>query len=241
MSAGQQDDGRPSTLDRGLVTRIAVAAVVLAAAAGGLIALERMSHAPAPQTEEPPPRSEAVVPAVVAQVAVAQSSEAGSASRTDVSNVPDATEANEGPVPKSNSMLAAAATDPGPQLPAPPTDAGIKPVTGPVTKAEPAPVPPDPAPPATLAQHKPADPPAPVAQKAPPAPPKPKPTKGPHLQAGMFLQATNAEELRRKLEAQGLPVYVESRVHVGPFKDRKEAEQAREKLKALGIATVLIP
>ncbi len=67
-----------------------------------------------------------------------------------------------------------------------------------------------------------------------------KPARGPHLQAGMFLQATNAQALKANLEAQGFPVYIESRVHIGPFRNRKEAERAREKLREMGVATVLI-
>lgn len=64
--------------------------------------------------------------------------------------------------------------------------------------------------------------------------------KGHYLQAGMFLQSTNAEELKRKLQEEGLPVYIESRVQLGPFKDRKEAEKARERLKAMGVKAVVI-
>ncbi|MGH8665561.1 MAG: SPOR domain-containing protein [Burkholderiales bacterium] len=72
--------------------------------------------------------------------------------------------------------------------------------------------------------------------------PKPtnKPVRGPRLQAGVFLQATNAQTFKANLEAQGFPVYIESRVHIGPFRDRKEAERAREKLRELGVTTVLI-
>lgn len=65
--------------------------------------------------------------------------------------------------------------------------------------------------------------------------------KGPHLQAGIFAQAANAEEFRRKLNAAGYPAYVESRVHVGPYPNRKEAERVREKLKAEGTTTVYVP
>jgi DedD protein len=71
-------------------------------------------------------------------------------------------------------------------------------------------------------------------------PPGGKPPRGPHLQAGVFLQPANAQAFKSKLEAQGLPVYVESRVHVGPFRDRKEAERVRERLNELGLATVLV-
>jgi len=65
--------------------------------------------------------------------------------------------------------------------------------------------------------------------------------KGPHLQVGIFAQRTNAEDLKAKLEAQGFPVYIETRVQVGTFANRKEAEKVREKLKAMGMETVFIP
>ncbi|MPZ46388.1 MAG: hypothetical protein GEV05_23980 [Betaproteobacteria bacterium] len=75
---------------------------------------------------------------------------------------------------------------------------------------------------------------------APKPQPTNKPVRGPRLQAGVFLQATNAQAFKANLEAQGFPVYIESRVHIGPFRDRKEAERAREKLRELGVTTVLI-
>jgi DedD protein len=57
---------------------------------------------------------------------------------------------------------------------------------------------------------------------------------------GIFAQPANAEDLKTKLESQGFPVYIETRVQVGPFTDRKEADKVREKLKAMGMATVFI-
>jgi DedD protein len=72
------------------------------------------------------------------------------------------------------------------------------------------------------------------------SPPGAKPPRGPHLQAGVFMQPANAQAFKSNLEAQGLPVYVESRVHIGPFRDRKEAERVREQLREMGVATVLI-
>lgn len=65
--------------------------------------------------------------------------------------------------------------------------------------------------------------------------------KGPHLQAGIFAQPANAEEFRRKLVAEGYPAYIETRVHVGPYPNRKEAERVRDKLKAEGTTTVYVP
>lgn len=62
------------------------------------------------------------------------------------------------------------------------------------------------------------------------------------LQMGVFTSASNAGELHAKLEKAGIPSYVESRVHVGPFKTQKEADEARRKLKALGLGPgLLIP
>ena len=55
------------------------------------------------------------------------------------------------------------------------------------------------------------------------------------LQLGVFNNTTNAEELRTKLELNGIPAQIESRVQVGPFKSRLEAEQVRNKLKQLGM------
>lgn len=55
------------------------------------------------------------------------------------------------------------------------------------------------------------------------------------LQLGVFNNTANAEELRAKLELNGIPSQIEARVQVGPFKTRQEAEAAREKLKALGM------
>lgn len=61
------------------------------------------------------------------------------------------------------------------------------------------------------------------------------------MQAGVFADPRRAEELHARLVLEGIPATIESRVQVGPFKDRAEAEAAREKLKAMGIDTVLLP
>jgi DedD protein len=61
------------------------------------------------------------------------------------------------------------------------------------------------------------------------------------LQAGVFTSAKTAEELHAKLTLSGVPSTLETRVQVGPFKTRQEAEAAREKLRALGVETILVP
>jgi len=55
------------------------------------------------------------------------------------------------------------------------------------------------------------------------------------LQLGVFSSTAHAEELRAKLELNGIPAQIEARVQVGPFSSREEAEQMRDKLRKLGL------
>lgn len=55
------------------------------------------------------------------------------------------------------------------------------------------------------------------------------------VQVGVFGNYANAEDLLQKLQAAGIPAQIESRVQVGPFASRAEADAARVKLRALGI------
>lgn len=61
------------------------------------------------------------------------------------------------------------------------------------------------------------------------------------LQAGVFTSLQRAEELHARLTLSGVPSSLETRVQVGPFKTRQEAEAAQAKLRELGITTVLVP
>jgi len=60
------------------------------------------------------------------------------------------------------------------------------------------------------------------------------------LQMGVFSSTANAEELRAKLELNGIPSQIEARVQVGPFHTRLEAERMRDKLKQLGMETGMV-
>lgn len=60
------------------------------------------------------------------------------------------------------------------------------------------------------------------------------------LQAGVFSSAQHAEELHAKLTLSGVPSSLETRVQVGPFRTRREAEAAQERLRELGVQTVLV-
>lgn len=61
------------------------------------------------------------------------------------------------------------------------------------------------------------------------------------LQAGVFSSVQRAEELHARLTLSGVPSTLETRVQVGPFKTRHEAEAAQAKLKELGVETILVP
>ena len=56
---------------------------------------------------------------------------------------------------------------------------------------------------------------------------------------GVFLHANNAEKLLKQLQAAGIPAYLETRVQIGPFKNKAEAEAAAEKLRKMGITPVI--
>jgi DedD protein len=55
------------------------------------------------------------------------------------------------------------------------------------------------------------------------------------VQVGVFSNHANAEELVARLQQAGIPAQIESRVQVGPFASRAEVDAARAKLKSLGI------
>lgn len=63
--------------------------------------------------------------------------------------------------------------------------------------------------------------------------------RGYSVQAGVFLLSNNAEKLLGQLHQAGIPAYLETRVQIGPFKSKAEADAAVKKLKALGITPVV--
>lgn len=84
---------------------------------------------------------------------------------------------------------------------------------------------------------------APTQPSAPPLqspPPKPLAPKVFEVQLGVFTDIDNAKQLQTKLAEHGIPSHTETRVQVGPFKTREEADRAREKLKKLGIGAVVL-
>lgn len=144
-------------------------------------------------------------------------------------------------------------TPPSPQVPPEPTVPETAPTAEDVPPVQPAtPAVPPPPPrvgslpateprPALPAPTRPA-PPAPAA--APPAQPAPMPEPRPGerayvLQLGVFSNPDNAKQLVERLNREGIRAYSETRVQVGPFLTRAEAEQARAALQRLGLSAVI--
>ena len=61
------------------------------------------------------------------------------------------------------------------------------------------------------------------------------------LQAGVFSDPRRAEDLYARLVQEGIPVTLETRVLVGPFQNRNEAESARAKMLVMGIEALQLP
>jgi len=60
------------------------------------------------------------------------------------------------------------------------------------------------------------------------------------VQVGVFMSPANAQALQHQLVKAGIPAHTETRVQLGPFQDRREAEAALAKLKKLGVNAVLV-
>lgn len=59
------------------------------------------------------------------------------------------------------------------------------------------------------------------------------------VQLGVFSNPDNARDLVQRLNRQGIKAYSETRVMVGPFLNRQEAEKANAELARLGIKAVV--
>ncbi len=61
------------------------------------------------------------------------------------------------------------------------------------------------------------------------------------VRLGIFSEPTRARELVDRLKHQGIRAHIETRVNMGPFANREEAEKAQATLRKLGIKGELIP
>lgn len=79
-------------------------------------------------------------------------------------------------------------------------------------------------------------------QAAAPAVRYPAPVATPNgytVQAGVFLHSSNAEKMLKQVQGAGVPAYLETRVQIGPFSNKIEAEAAVRKLRQLGLEPVI--
>ncbi|NWG88101.1 MAG: SPOR domain-containing protein [Hydrogenophilaceae bacterium] len=137
---------------------------------------------------------------------------------------------------------------PKPIITAPPPSAALAP-EAPLGTEEPL-APSEPPPPPIIGKL-PEPSPAPATAKLAPPPPQTKPA--PHavvpaaapakggfiVQLGVFSNPDNAKELVERLRQQGIRAEMETRVHVGPFLNRAEAEKAQAELRKLGLSPVV--
>ncbi|HQR04432.1 MAG TPA: SPOR domain-containing protein [Rhodocyclaceae bacterium] len=221
-------------MQRRLLSRIAVAGIAIIALLGGLAVIDAL-YVPPPTalpankiaTLEPPakeiaqaetPKSEANVPDTESTV-VSDGQKNNQAGEPELSEQPTPIDA-----PTSSSALKPATT------PAQAIPVNIKPHLAPLISKSPSAS--HPAPPIGIAPQA-----GEGTRHAPPARPLTQGNDGRQylVQMGVFNNVTNAEELRAKLELNGIPATIEARVRVGPFASKDEAEAAQAKMAALGI------
>lgn len=213
-----------SALKRRLLNRIAVAAVVMVGLLGSLAIFDAINApvapgpvrtAAAPPTEAPAARPEAATEAKPAEA-------------------PAVVAKAEPPAPAVPEGTSSPGAPPLQPLPA------EKPLTKPATGRAASLRPSEPVPPAAAPAARP-DPArelaaAPAPRRTTPSRPLTQAAERQYaLQMGVFNNVANAEDLRAKLELNGIPATIEARVQVGPFASREEAEAARAKLKELGL------
>lgn len=236
-TSGNDDEA----LKRRLIRRIAVAGVLIIILLGGLAVFDALNEQPAAEKtaalapKEPEPTA--------GEPKAEEKPEAPAEEKAAEKEAED----------KEAKAEPAAETKAEPERTATPTTSvpggkAIRPLTPPA-RARPATVRPSepvagghrPDPAKALAAGKPAE--GAVAKHAPASRPLSQggdAVRGFILQLGVFNNIANAEELRAKLEQNGIPSQIEARVQLGPFQTRQEAEVMREKLRALGMETGLL-
>ena len=99
--------------------------------------------------------------------------------------------------------------------------------------------------PAANPEHPVTPPPAPEVvnnENLPPAakPSPPDSAKAYLVQVGIFRSRANAQALQKQLQRAGIQAHLETRVQLGPFKDKREADKALSSARKLGIEAVLV-
>jgi DedD protein len=206
---------------RKLLLRMAVALGLIAILLAGLFLFES-GEAPPPTS---PPSKAALPQVVMGQVqSVAQS---------ELQKPPTAPETTEAagapPVPAVTGETA-------PEAPKPPLALGsgkpvpirVQPPASPASQA-----------PAALAPTSPTEKTAAPLAPTPPSAPTAA-TQGYLLQVDGFSSVAEAEAIRAKLQAAGIPSVIEARVRIGPYPSRNAAAAARTQVHALGLDASLV-
>lgn len=197
--------------------RLAVAGLVTTAALAGLWWLDQDKAgkpAPAPTPALPAP----ITPAPM-QEAAPPRSEAEPEVEAEVESAPEAT---------TESAPAQVRAEAAPEAPPPPPRVSNQ--AGP--RLPPAA---QPSPRAATTPPTPAPTPAPSTRPAPP------PGTGYVVQLGVFSNPENARELVEHLAKRGIRAHMETRVQLGPFLNRAEAEKAQAEMRRLGYAPLVTP
>lgn len=233
----RMSENEDEALKRRLIRRIAVAGVLIVILLGGLAVFDALNEQPVaektaaltPKEPEPPteePKAEEK-PEASAEEKTAEKEAEDKEAIAEAAAEPERTTMPATTLPKGKA--AKPLTPPAHARPA--TVKPSEPVTGDQR--------PDPA--RALAGRKPAE--GTVARHAPASRPLSQGGDAHRafvLQLGVFNNVANAEELRAKLEQNGIPSQIEARVQLGPFQTRQEAEAMRDKLRALGMETGLL-
>ena len=82
--------------------------------------------------------------------------------------------------------------------------------------------------------------PAPVTQPAPAEKTAAAAGRAYMIQVGVFTSPANAQALQKQLKRAGIDAHLETRVQLGPFKDKRDADRALARAKKLGINAVLV-
>jgi DedD protein len=223
-------------LKRRLLNRIAIAAVMVVGLLGSLAmfdAINAPSHRDPAKVAALSPKSEPPLVTEPAATAETKPAEPAVETRPEPAAV---VKTEETAVPESTASPGAPPLQPLPAEVSP-----TRPLTKPATSRPASMRPSEPVPPAASPAARP-EPSRELAQShaAPSRAPASRPISGTGerqfaLQMGVFSDVANAEDLRAKLELNGIPSSIEARVHVGPFRTREEVEAVRAKLKELGL------
>lgn len=237
----------PNHSARRAKTRIAVAGVLLAIAIGGLTLLNRRQ--PADNAEVPLPQKQQSISSGESAPPTKEPSPTQITSQDQEPPPAPPVETPTPPPPPVEPPPPPQVTNPQPIKNTPPPAPPIKiPAHGSPVPSEPVAPSEKPAGKAAAAPARKSDDSAAQKPTPTPVPPAPLPAVKPggvprsfDVQVGVFTDMENAKQLQTKLAEHGIPSHTETKLQVGPFNTKAEADAAREKLQALGIGSVVVP